>query len=201
MTISDRKAREKEQRRQAILAAAEKRFAREGYNATQLDSIANDMEISKGTIYLYFKNKEDLFFSLIDEKITTHFDNLTVIISTVNTLDDLVQKLVAYNLKHYKQHHRMIRLVMSEQVKFESPHQKELRRQFLHKREQYLLAIEQKLAQYLPQKTSVTPRSVALTIVGAVNQVIMDWLIHRRQPDLDQIRDDLIHIILKGIEE
>ncbi|MFQ6612791.1 MAG: TetR/AcrR family transcriptional regulator [Fidelibacterota bacterium] len=200
MTISDRKAREKEQRRKAILTAAEKRFAREGYNATQLDSIADDVEISKGTIYLYFKNKEDLFFSMIDEKISTYYANLTAEIEQVESLENLIQRLVTYNLEHYRHQHHFIRLIMSEQVKVESQTHKKMRHQFLTKRNEYLDGIESKLAQYLPAKSTINPRSIALTIVGAVNQVIMDWLIQRREPDLEKTKQDIIHIIVKGVK-
>lgn len=200
MTISDRKAREKEQRRKAILTAAEKRFAREGYNATQLDSIADDVEISKSTIYLYFKNKEDLFFSMIDEKISTYYANLTAEIEQVESLENLIQRLVTYNLEHYRHQHHFIRLIMSEQVKVESQTHKKMRHQFLTKRNEYLDGIESKLAQYLPAKSTINPRSIALTIVGAVNQVIMDWLIQRREPDLEKTKQDIIHIIVKGVK-
>lgn len=199
MTIADRKAREKEQRRQAILSAAEKRFAREGYHATLLDAIAEDVEISKGTIYLYFKNKEDLFFSLIDEKITRHFNYMVECIQQTNALEDLVQTLVNEAVKHFQRNHHLIRLVMSEQVKFESPVHRNLREQFLSKRQRYLEAIEAQLAQYLPPGTALEPRSITLTIIGAIQQLIMEWLLSHRALDLAKTKQDVIQIMLQGI--
>ncbi len=199
MTISDRKAREKEQRRQAILSAAEKRFAREGYHATLLDAIAEDVEISKGTIYLYFKNKEDLFFSLIDEKITQYFSHLVDCINKTDSLEHLVQTLVNEAVEHFQRNHHLIRLVMSEQVKFESPLHRNLRDQFLSKRQRYLEAIEARLAQYLPPGTALDSRSITLTIIGAIHQLIMEWLLSHRTLDLTKTKQDVIHIMLRGI--
>jgi len=199
MTISDRKAREKEQRRQAILSAAEKRFAREGYHATLLDAIAEDVEISKGTIYLYFKNKEHLFFSLIDEKITRHFSYMIDCINQTNTLEELVQTLVDEAVKHFQRNHHLIRLVMSEQVKFESPLHRKMREQFLSKRQNYLEAIEIQLAQYLPPNSTLNPRSITLMIIGAIHQLIMEWLLSHRALDLTKTKNDVIQIMLQGI--
>jgi TetR/AcrR family transcriptional regulator of autoinduction and epiphytic fitness len=56
---------EKQERREMILEAARKRFQRFGYSKTTMDEIASDAGISKGTIYLYFENKEDIFNELL----------------------------------------------------------------------------------------------------------------------------------------
>ncbi|RMI02851.1 MAG: TetR/AcrR family transcriptional regulator [Calditrichaeota bacterium] len=60
MGIAERREREKEQRRNMILDAAERLFFSRGVDATTMDDVAEEAELSKGTLYLYFKNKEDL---------------------------------------------------------------------------------------------------------------------------------------------
>ncbi|MBW2637706.1 MAG: helix-turn-helix transcriptional regulator, partial [Deltaproteobacteria bacterium] len=55
-----RRLREKEQRFKTILSAAETLFARKGYNQTSIEEIADLAEVSTGSVYFYFKNKEDL---------------------------------------------------------------------------------------------------------------------------------------------
>ncbi len=62
-----RKQREREQRETSILSAAETLFAQKGYQQTSIEEIADMAEISPGTIYFYFKNKEDLLINLMDE--------------------------------------------------------------------------------------------------------------------------------------
>ena len=64
MSIQERKKREKEIRRQQILAAAKKLISRKGFNKTTMGDIAAEAELSPGTLYIYFKNKEELFTSL-----------------------------------------------------------------------------------------------------------------------------------------
>jgi len=64
MGIKERKEREKERRRQQIIVAAKRVFSEKGYNRSTIEDIAQEAELSPGTLYLYFKNKEELFASL-----------------------------------------------------------------------------------------------------------------------------------------
>ncbi len=64
MGIHERKKREKERRRQEILAAAREIFSGKGFNSATMEEIASKAELSPGTLYLYFKNKEELHTSL-----------------------------------------------------------------------------------------------------------------------------------------
>ena len=73
-----RKARGME-RRDAILSAALAEFSARGFEATRLDDVAKRAKIAKGTIYLYFRDKESLFQELIR-------DMLVPIIGTIQTL-------------------------------------------------------------------------------------------------------------------
>lgn len=57
-------------RREAILAAALDEFSARGFEATRLDDVAKRAGIAKGTIYLYFRDKESLFQELIREMLT-----------------------------------------------------------------------------------------------------------------------------------
>ena len=59
-----RKQREADLRRQIIIEAAEKLFLSKGYEDTTMDQIANESEFSKGTLYNYFKSKDDLYLAI-----------------------------------------------------------------------------------------------------------------------------------------
>ena len=61
----DAGALRREKRRAAILAAALEEFAARGFAATRLDDVARRARIAKGTIYLYFRDKESLFQELV----------------------------------------------------------------------------------------------------------------------------------------
>jgi AcrR family transcriptional regulator len=65
MGIAERKAREKLFRHQQILDAAYEVFNEVGFLAATMDQIAERAELAKGTIYIYFKSKEEVYFSLL----------------------------------------------------------------------------------------------------------------------------------------
>lgn len=64
MGIRERKQKEKERRRQQILVAAKRVFSEKGYTKATVEDIAKGAELSSGTLYLYFRNKEELYVSL-----------------------------------------------------------------------------------------------------------------------------------------
>jgi AcrR family transcriptional regulator len=67
MTISNRKERQKEELKGKILQAARELFMQKGFEDTSIRNIAEKIEYSPTTIYLYFKDKDDIFFALHSE--------------------------------------------------------------------------------------------------------------------------------------
>jgi AcrR family transcriptional regulator len=65
MGITERREREKEQRQNAIIDAAEKVFFSKGFENATMDEVAEQAELSKGTLYLYFENKDDLYHAIV----------------------------------------------------------------------------------------------------------------------------------------
>lgn len=65
MGITERKEREKEIRRESIIDAAQKVFFEKGLFAATMDEIAEAAELSKGTLYLYYRSKEDLYLTVM----------------------------------------------------------------------------------------------------------------------------------------
>lgn len=65
MSLASWKEREKEQRQNDIINVAKKLFADKDFNEVSMDEIAKEVGIGKGTLYLYFKNKESLYFAVV----------------------------------------------------------------------------------------------------------------------------------------
>jgi len=65
MGISERRQREKEQRKTGIIDAAERLFFSRRYEDVSMEDIARAVELNKATIYLYFENKETLFATIV----------------------------------------------------------------------------------------------------------------------------------------
>jgi AcrR family transcriptional regulator len=59
------KSTSREDKRKRILTSALKLFARKGFEATALDEVARSSRLAKGTVYLYFKDKEDLYAQVV----------------------------------------------------------------------------------------------------------------------------------------
>ncbi len=55
------------ERKEQIIKAARKKFSEKGYYLTQISDIQKDAGVARGTIYLYFKNKDDIFATIMDE--------------------------------------------------------------------------------------------------------------------------------------
>ncbi|EKQ54665.1 MAG: transcriptional regulator [Methanobacterium sp. Maddingley MBC34] len=65
MAIADRRNRQKDKRRNEIINAAETLFFSKGYENISLDEIARKVDLGRSTLYLYFENKEELFFAIV----------------------------------------------------------------------------------------------------------------------------------------
>jgi AcrR family transcriptional regulator len=79
MGVAERKARHKTSLRQEILEAAREMFIAEGYQNVSMRRIAEKIEYSPTTIYLYFRDKQDLLFHIVEDtfqKLTLAFEDL-----------------------------------------------------------------------------------------------------------------------------
>lgn len=65
MGVVERKERERTQRKEAIIHAAEQLFFKQGIENSSMDEVAQSAELSKGTVYSYFKSKEELYSTII----------------------------------------------------------------------------------------------------------------------------------------
>lgn len=91
MGVIQRKEREKEEMRQRILTAAQKLFLTKGFEKTSIRNIADAIEYSPGTIYLYFKDKNELFFALHQMAFTVMINELTDLGEHTSALDSFIQ--------------------------------------------------------------------------------------------------------------
>ena len=86
MVVMDRKERDKQLRKADILRAAEHVFASKGYHEAKIQDIAKEAQYGTGTVYVYFKDKNALYFALLEEKIKSLID-ITVMEKTEQVTD------------------------------------------------------------------------------------------------------------------
>lgn len=89
MGIAERKHREKEEMRERILNAAISLFLKEGYDKTSIRQIADAIEYSPATIYLYFKDKDDLFYAIHQRGFEKLFTSMAQAVATPDPLERL----------------------------------------------------------------------------------------------------------------
>ena len=93
MGIAERKEREREQRCSEIINAAEKIFSNNGFEQTTMDNVANQAELSKATLYSYFKSKEELYFAVC---ICGQRQLYSMIDHAMENIDNTYQSLLAF---------------------------------------------------------------------------------------------------------
>ncbi|UCB44624.1 MAG: TetR/AcrR family transcriptional regulator, partial [Spirochaetota bacterium] len=94
----------REQKRTAIMAAALKVFSKKGYSPAALDEVAREAQIAKGTLYLYFQDKQDLFSStilhVIDNLATKMIEGLDESMTTLEILRNVAYIELEYFSKN-----------------------------------------------------------------------------------------------------
>lgn len=92
MGIAERKEREKEQRRSMIIDAAERVIFSNRIDTSTMDQIADEAELSKGTLYLYFKSKIDLYLAIQERGMGILSDKFARVIAEKRKGIDLLRR-------------------------------------------------------------------------------------------------------------
>ena len=91
MSIIERKKREKEEMRRTILDAAKEIFLEKGFRSASIRNIAEKIEYSPGTIYLYFDDKDAIFHALHEDG----FQRMLAMMQPLQHVADPMERLVA----------------------------------------------------------------------------------------------------------
>ena len=103
MGIAERKEREKTERRQAILDAAQHLFLEEGFEKVSMRNIAEAIEYSPATIYLYFKDKNELLFALQNQafgQLAQAFESVFTVAQPLERLSAVGHKYLEFAFEH-----------------------------------------------------------------------------------------------------
>jgi AcrR family transcriptional regulator len=103
MGIAERKERDKQEMRQKIIDAAMHMFLEDGYNKTSIRNIAEAIEYSPATIYLYYKDKDELLYAVQKEafdKLLEAFDKDASDPDPWTRLTQICKTYVRFGLKH-----------------------------------------------------------------------------------------------------
>jgi AcrR family transcriptional regulator len=103
MGITERKEKEREEMRAMILHAAQKIFLENGYEKTSIRNISDAIEYSPATIYLYYKDKNEILFAIHQhgfEKMISAFEVLLLVSDPMDRLKEMGNYFIAFALEN-----------------------------------------------------------------------------------------------------
>jgi AcrR family transcriptional regulator len=119
---SETRRRRKAERPQEILEAAFAEFSRNGYATTTLEQIAERAGVTKGTIYVYFENKEHLFISMVHEFTKAAHDTVHGMFEThEGSTAELLRAQFSFIYQHIvedKRRREVVRMLIAEAPRF-----------------------------------------------------------------------------------
>lgn len=196
---SEIKERRKEQHRLEILQVAEQLFARKGYHVTTMEEVAEECGWSKGTLYLYFKSKEYLFFSVLFEKMDRFSASLLADLKASKGVEAKIAALVDAQFRFFTENKHFFQLIITEQNKVMHSSNSGLREELIQKQHSQIEAISQALSEEMRDDTKVQAPILAGSIIGAVNLHLVSWLMAAETIDLDQVKSQITTLFVNGI--
>jgi AcrR family transcriptional regulator len=123
MSVKDRREREEKSRLASILEAAEKVFARSGYYQARMDDIAEEAELAKGTLYYYFKSKDEIYLALLKREAQKVHEEIRSLITEDSPLFQDLQRALTFYLEFFDKNPAYLKMFlpcMCGTIRFES---------------------------------------------------------------------------------
>jgi len=167
--------------RERILHAALEGFAREGYHRAVVDDIVRVSETSKGAVYHHFPNKEAIFLALVDDFAARLADAVAHAIAGAQGALGKVEAALRAGLETFARNRDLARLLLLEAVSLGPAY--ETKRTEIHERFAALIGgyLDQAVEEAAIPKLDT--RVATLAWLGAVNEIVIQWL-SRGEPDL-----------------
>jgi len=197
---SAKKEQRKEQHRLEILQTAEQVFARNGYHPTTMDAIAESCGWSKGTLYLYFKSKEDLFFSILIEKMEQFSATLLPELKASEGINEMIAALINAQFSFFSENKNYFQLVISEQGKVLHTSPSGLREKMITQQYTQLHQISDAFNGALPSCCAIESRILIPSIIGAINLQLVNWIMAGETIDLEKTKEQIINLFINGIK-
>jgi len=117
MTSIQRREREKEQRRQHFIDVAQAMFFDKGYDGTSIDAIAHQAEFSKRTVYLYFRDKRELFHAVVLRGLTRMHAALSDAIQQIESGIDRLHALAGAYYEFFRDERGFFDLILDYELR------------------------------------------------------------------------------------
>ena len=182
-----------------IIDAAIIVIAENGYHQSQVSKIAKQAGVADGTIYLYFKNKEDILISVFEEKMEIFVENLIGIIKEDITASEKLYKMIHNHFSVLAKNHHLATVT-----------QLELRQSNLDLRlkinsilKSYLKLLDEILNEGINSKefeNSIDIRLARQMIFGTIDETTTTWVMNEYKYDLVELTEQVHRLLLNGIK-
>lgn len=181
-----------------ILEAAVKVFAERGFFQSTISQIAKEAGVADGTIYLYFKNKDDILVHICSYKAKQIFDRFREEVEKADSAIDKLRNLIYRHLKEFQRDRNMAVVYQTE------THQmNRLTEDQIKEMSNMYLDIISKIVEQGQKEDSIRKdlylSLVKRFILGAVDEVINTWLHSDGEYDLTSMADPLVELFIRGI--
>jgi AcrR family transcriptional regulator len=192
---------EKETRRQQLLDAAIRVFARKGYVETSIDDIITEADVARGTFYLYFPGKKEIFLAIIDH----YFELLTDLVNRLMSEEWPAQlnraRLKEHVLKwlHFFAQRRDLAKVIYREATSIDPQFEARWSRLSETVKSFLTERVRTLQRDGVLRKTLDPRAWALFMEGFFHAAVCNYILQSERPDPDWLAEQWVDFVLWGI--
>lgn len=171
-------------------------FAQNGYHSTSIRDIAQELGVNQASIYYYFRNKEDMLFSLMDEAMDEALNKLEKICTIEQTSHAKLQKILRFYIGYYAGDQDRETLLINE-INSLSEEPKNI---LIQKQRQYVNLIRSLLIEMQDQKIikKINPTVATFAFFGMVHYLVK-WYNPNGAIGVNELTDIFVEIFTKGI--
>ncbi|MBN2031381.1 TetR/AcrR family transcriptional regulator [bacterium] len=199
----NRKEMEKEARKKDILEVATKLFSEKGYHEVKVDDIAEKVGLSKGTIYLYYKNKETLFYSIIMQKTDSLETQLESAIQSQDSFIQALKNFVHTFLIFFHDNESFFKIIHSEKIHLSDEGHDFMKEYGMKAFQKYFQIMVKliKLGQSQNVIRKIDPLLLAKTIRGLINSFTFHRIFWGDSYAIEEETDQVVDIFLHGAQQ
>jgi len=112
MGVKERRKREEKARLATIIVAAENIFSEHGYYQARMDDIAEAAELAKGTLYYYFKSKDEIFLHLLERESKRVHEEIQKRISEESSFLEALEEAMEFYLEYFEENHGFMKMFL-----------------------------------------------------------------------------------------
>ena len=189
-----------EERTNQIIESAINVFSRLGFNKARMDDIAKETKLSKGTLYLYFKSKDDLIIAIIHRLFDVEFEKMLNVTYTEGTISERIMQMTDDLMKN-AQSLLLLRPVIYEvyAASFRHKNIRDVMKQFYASYLDLIIPVFQEGIDSGEFK-GVEPEMAAIASAALIEGTILLWVYDPDRVDLQKHIHQSMQVFLTGLK-